>query len=269
MRRSPIFALIALAVPVFAAGQQHGGGVPGTGHAAVSAPRVTSTPAPQARTMPVQRAAASRAMPEAPVTRRAGSGIVTHIHGNVSRTAPRGNGFNSDLNGVDFQDVPGLGFDYPHLAAVSGNQRHHRGQFGAFSPGFGGFLLGSPQVIVEELQPSETQASPAEDQYDADNEPQAEGVQRRATTRRSISPHAAIEPSATETASSSDTDPAEFVFVRRDGGLVFAVAYSWENGTLRYVSRDGMRRAIPRDAVDLTATQQFNEQRGLIFRAPA
>jgi hypothetical protein len=59
------------------------------------------------------------------------------------------------------------------------------------------------------------------------------------------------------------------VFVRRDGGLVFAVAYSWQNGMLRYVTHDGMRRTIARDAIDLTATQQFNEQRGLSFRSPA
>lgn len=267
MHRSPIFALIALAVPAFAAGQ-HGGGMPAAGHVAVSGPHVTSTVALQARAVPVQRAIAPRAMPVVPVTHRAGSGIVTHSHGKVSRTTPRGNNFTSDLNGIDFQNVPGLGFDYPHLAAVRGNQRHHGGQFGAFSSGFGGFLLDSPQVIVEEVQPSETQAAPAEEEYDAENAPQANRVQRRATTRRSISPSTTIEQSATETASSSDNNPAEYVFVRRDGGLVFAVAYSWENGTLRYVTRDGMRRTIARDTIDLAATQQFNEQRGLSFRAP-
>ncbi len=64
-------------------------------------------------------------------------------------------------------------------------------------------------------------------------------------------------------------DVEEYVFVRRDGGLVFAVAYSWDNGTLRYVTPEGLRRSIGRDALDLNATQQFNEQRGLNFRAPA
>ena len=260
MRRSLIFALIALAVPILAAGQQHGG-MPGTGHIAVSAPRVTSAPPPQAKAVPVQRVAGSRALSAAPITHRAGSATTTR-HGNFNRTTPRGNNFTSDLNGVDFQDVPGLGFDYPHLAAVSGNRQHHGGQFGAFSPGFGGFLFGSPQVIVEEVQPAETQAS-AEEEYEAEDAPQA-----RATTRRSMPPRAAIEAPA-ETASSSENNPAEYVFVRRDGGLVFAVAYSWENGTLRYVSRDGMRRIIARDAIDLTATQEFNEQRGLSFRSPA
>jgi hypothetical protein len=64
-------------------------------------------------------------------------------------------------------------------------------------------------------------------------------------------------------------DVEQYVFVRLDGSLVFAVAYAWENGTLRYVTPDGLRRSITRDALDLNATQQFNEQRGLNFRVPA
>ena len=50
--------------------------------------------------------------------------------------------------------------------------------------------------------------------------------------------------------------------------LLFAVAYSWDNGTLRYVTRDGLRRSVTRDALDMDATQQFNEQRGLSFHLP-
>jgi hypothetical protein len=30
-----------------------------------------------------------------------------------------------------------------------------------------------------------------------------------------------------------------------------------------------MRRSVSRDALDLNATQQFNEQRGMTFRSPA
>src|ERR1700720_2005456 len=48
-----------------------------------------------------------------------------------------------------------------------------------------------------------------------------------------------------------------------------AVAYTWQNGTLRYITPDGLRHTIRRDALDLNATQQFNEQRGLNFQAPA
>jgi hypothetical protein len=72
-----------------------------------------------------------------------------------------------------------------------------------------------------------------------------------------------------ESAPAPPRDVEQYVFVRRDGSLVFAVAYTWENGTLRYITPDGLRRSIGRDALDLNATQQFNEQRGVDFRAPA
>jgi hypothetical protein len=61
----------------------------------------------------------------------------------------------------------------------------------------------------------------------------------------------------------------EYVFVRRDGTVFFAVAYSWEQGALRYISSEGTRRSVSRDTLDLKATQQFNEERGLTFRSPA
>ena len=72
-----------------------------------------------------------------------------------------------------------------------------------------------------------------------------------------------------EAPSTVTRETEQFVFVRRDGTVFFAVAYAWENGTLRYVTSEGLRRSLARDALDLDATQQFNEQRGLSFRSPA
>jgi hypothetical protein len=51
--------------------------------------------------------------------------------------------------------------------------------------------------------------------------------------------------------------------------VFFAVAYSWDQGSLRYISSEGTRRSVSRDTLDLKATQQFNEERGLTFRSPA
>jgi uncharacterized protein YkuJ len=51
----------------------------------------------------------------------------------------------------------------------------------------------------------------------------------------------------------------------RNGGVVFAVAYSWENGTLRYVTPEGQRKSVAADSLDMDATQSFNESRGLSF----
>jgi hypothetical protein len=74
---------------------------------------------------------------------------------------------------------------------------------------------------------------------------------------------------AVETANSAPVDNDEFVFVRRDGTVFFAVAYSWDKGTLRYITSQGLRHTVTQDALDLDATRQFNEQRGLNFRLPA
>jgi len=180
--------------------------------------------------------------------------------------------FNNFLFPGEFQfnDVPGLGFDFPHLAAVSGaNPQNVFVNDGAFPFGFGGFLLSSPPMIVEQEQPADNQAEAEEG--NATDEPAATVSRQRESQYRPspyVSPYIPGPSAAPVSAPVPQRDVQEYVFVRRDGGLVFAVAYSWENGTLRYVTHEGVRRSIPRDALDLDATQQFNEQRGLNFRLP-
>jgi hypothetical protein len=263
MGRLFLVALIALGGPalVFAqrgAGRGAGGVAPAASHAAMG-----GVHAPIASAHPGARSVAG-----APVVARS-SGFVSHSP-RTHRIRPINaqNDFAplSPLGATDFEGVPGLGFDFPHLAAISGG-RHQGGRFGGFPFGFnGGFLFGSPSVIVEEMGPAEAQAAPVQEDNAVGNDPETDYVRRA----RSVSPrdYVAQNPGSGAT-STPDEDPAEYVFVRRDGGLIFAVAYSWVNGTLRYVTRDGMRRTIARDAVDLTATEQFNEQRGLNFRSPA
>lgn len=75
----------------------------------------------------------------------------------------------------------------------------------------------------------------------------------------------AAQPVAVATA---EPEVEPYVFVRRDGTVFFATAYAWENGTLRYITAEGLRRTLTADELDLDATQQFNEQRGLTFRSP-
>jgi hypothetical protein len=185
-------------------------------------------------------------------------------NGNDFQNVP-GLGFDFGSNGNDFQNVPGLGFDYPHLAAISGNRRMHGRRFdGEFPFGSGGFLFG-PSVIVEEVPVPESQPTVVEDQV-ADEAPEVQRPPRRERASRAVSDP---QPESASAPAPPQPDPEQFVFVRRDGGLVFAVAYTWDNGTLRYVTPEGLRRSMGRDALDLNATQQFNEQRGLNFRVPA
>ena len=78
-----------------------------------------------------------------------------------------------------------------------------------------------------------------------------------------------IAPRTRVRAEAAAVPQSEYVFVRRDGTLIFAVAYSWINDRLQYVSEEGMRRTVPLNTLDLDATQQFNEQRGVPIQRPA
>jgi hypothetical protein len=158
-----------------------------------------------------------------------------------------------------FRTVPGLGFDFPHLAAVFGPDAVGAGRFqqfngiGSFVPFFdGGFFLPQQPVVVDEEGAEQGEATQSRN-----NEGAAEARRHTTSEERSAAP----EPP-------KETPP--YVLVKRDGTLVFAVAYSWENGnTLRYMTNQGLWGTVARDALDLTATQQFNEQRGVAFQGPS
>jgi hypothetical protein len=160
--------------------------------------------------------------------------------------------------------VPGLGFDYAHVAATHPKGVHDRDRnrrdSGGFFPLFfgGGYYMPLFPDDIEEAPAAEAQAAdggqPEPQQYAArpgDYEPR----QNR--------------PPATQAAAEQEAEAEPYVFVRRDGTVFFATAYAWENGTLRYITAEGLRRTVTADKLDLDATQQFNEQRGLTFRLPA
>jgi len=163
---------------------------------------------------------------------------------------------------TDFYPVPGLGFDVPHLAATRGPEavgagRRHRGEVGAFFPIFDGGYFVTPQTVAEDEPPADTAPQ-------ADNSQQDYYDQRPRARYRDQSD---VAPSVDTAAPVHDSE--QYVFVRRDGTIIFAVAYTWENGNLRYVTTDGLRRTVSVQLLDLDATRQFNEQRGLSFRLPA
>jgi hypothetical protein len=262
MRSVLILAGLIAFLPVVSLGQMHGGaGVPGgavhgapmaapSGHAAAAPGSHAGVAAPSARAGTVTHRAGAPTV--------VGGGGVRRVHtgansGGASRGRPFGTlpGFSENS-----ADVPGLGFDYPHLASGN-NGRVGRGR-DRFGNGFGfsGFLL-SPGVVVEQVPVYEEQG--AAEQAPAENGAEAETA--------SVAPERKVI--SRDTFSGPEIPAAEYVFVRRDGGLLFAVAYSWDNGTLRYITREGLRRSVTQDSLDIDATQQFNEQRGLNFRSPA
>jgi hypothetical protein len=62
---------------------------------------------------------------------------------------------------------------------------------------------------------------------------------------------------------------AQFVFVQRDGSKFYAVAYSFMNDKLHYVTKDGARRSVPLDSLDFDATQKSNEDLGNTINLPS
>jgi hypothetical protein len=218
----------------------------------------------------VMRSGAAPAMRSGPMVRAVGSGGARLVvrSGGVSRPRTAGStvrivhrtGTTRHVRqnfSTEFDDtpVPGLGFDFVHFAATHPNAfKGRHSSVGGFFPFFnGGFVIPSVPTMVEE--------APVDDSEDVVVDEAPRG--RRVIVQQAM-------PAASAPVEQGPVQPSEeYVFVRRDGTVFFAVAYSWENGALRYITSQGMRGTVTREALDLSATQQFNEQRGLSFRLPA
>jgi hypothetical protein len=266
MRR--IFLHLSLAFLLPAIGQaQHPAG------AAMSVPVARFSPAPMVASAP--RVAAVRPMiAPHPVSRpvnRTGTRISAAPH-----TAAHPTGWNHSTqhatnsvdpvypNGYNVTNgypVPGLGFDYPHYFATHPNAGHCRrcsGNGFVVPFGDGGFYIPTPMYAFAE-QPAEEQPAEATDtgeQAAQTEEPPEQNYPNYPNPPARVAPQPVPKQS-------------EYVFVRRDGTLIFAVAYSWINDRLQYVSEEGLRRTVPLNTIDMDATQQFNDQRGVPIRLPA
>jgi hypothetical protein len=153
--------------------------------------------------------------------------------------------------------VPGLGFDYVHYFATHPNagRRHFAG---GVVPFVGGAIYVPYPAYMEGGAPAESAAenSPAEAEQPGPAEEAAAGPADFA-----VRPYVNSGPPA--------EPDSEYVFVRRDGTVFFAVAFTFDSTDLRYITRDGFRKTAPLASLDLAATQQFNEQRGLSPRLPS
>jgi hypothetical protein len=210
--------------------------------------------------------------PHSTLSHPVSSGAHTQVAGRSAGTRPlrastphpstiyRSNTVFSPSSSFNNSPVPGLGFDFVHFAAVHPNlaRRNFKGfgivpfNGGYFFPmsGFGYSDSGTSDNQSASVNPDE-QAIRSSDsvapEAPADQQPPVSYV-------RSVPP---VPPSS------------EYIFVRRDGSVFFAVAYSWVNGNLQYVTRDGLRKLASTSTLDLDATTQFNEQRGVPFHSPA
>ncbi len=254
MVRQIILAGLVVVLPAGVQAQGRGA-MPPVFHGAAAAPRVAVS-APNAGT--ATAVAGPRMVVRSGVPRsRVGAPIPRNTRRVTMRSRIAGNEFGMRS---DCSSAPGFGFDAVHQAATCGsgvvNSRRRGLQVPFFFPFFdGGFFLPGSTVAVEE---SSTEETPQPEVIDSE-------VRERGRRYRASEP---APPPKVETASAVPVDNDEFVFVRRDGTVFFAVAYSWEKGTLRYITSQGLRHTVTQDALDLDATRQFNEQRGLNFRLP-
>src|SRR5258706_6830810 len=148
MGRFSITAIMVVTLPAFAAAQHggaHGSAPVAAGRSSMMISRAGSAPARVAVRAGAQGGArAGASMAGARTSGRAiRGGNRTNFGGNRANFGSNG----TDFNGTNFNGVPGLGFDFPHLAAVNGNRHGHGGRFDGAPFGFGGFLLDSPGVI--------------------------------------------------------------------------------------------------------------------------
>ncbi len=188
--------------------------------------------------------------------------------------------FSPIVNSANFDNrrtVPGLGFDYPHLAAIGGNvggefgagpgRNGHRGQGFYVAIPFGAYPTyyadsGYDQAEQQPEQPSDQQPD-NQDQLQPQNlvTPQPDSSYPQSSDSRI----AAGNPSASEPPAPTEAqvpDVGDFILVQRDGRILFASLYTVVGTQVRYISRDGIRHTIAMADLDPEATQQMNEARG-------
>jgi hypothetical protein len=169
-------------------------------------------------------------------------------------------------NFAPIRGVPGLGFDFPHLAAI---QRPFRDRFGHLRRG----LFFSP-LFFDSL--------PLSYPYDGEY-PYEEGVPdyytEAAQQPQFVIPPPQLQPAppSAETAPRVVTPQApappppelgQLILVRHDGQVLLAVAFTTNHGQLTYITREGTRRSFPISELDKDATRQMNDANGTSVSLP-
>jgi hypothetical protein len=193
----------------------------------------------------------------------------------VSGFASDGSSFNFDTSGS-----PGLGFDFPHLAAVGGaSQRgsfhgghHNHSNQGTFVPVFwGGFPYYSyPYYSDDTVYDQEAQQPPQQYAQQPAPQPQIIVIQQPVPAQQQgvgaadsgIGAAGRDSSIPDSQAASPVRDVGDFILVRRDGRVLFASVFSVVGNQVLYVTPEGVRRTLAVSDVDSDATREMNEARG-------
>jgi hypothetical protein len=146
--------------------------------------------------------------------------------------------------------APGLGFDFTHFFAVHPNCNHQ--MFGGVVLPFiggGGFYMPVP-YYAEATSEEQAASEPSQTRDETISKEPGPPAQPRENANAPLKP------------------VNEFVFVKRDGTRIFAVAYSLMNGKIQYVTKEGLRRTLTLDALDFDQTEKSNEERGNTINLP-
>lgn len=170
--------------------------------------------------------------------------------------------------------VPGLGFDFPHLAAISAGLGNNlslpfhpggrRGQASSTPILFWGYPYFSEEAGGD--QPDEPAAQTAQPQPQPQIIVIQQPVPQRQDTDSASDAGNAAGPAAEAEAAAPDPDAGNFILVRRDGRILFAAVFSVVGTQLQYVTPEGIRRTLEMVDLDADATQQMNEARGTMVQ---
>lgn len=175
-------------------------------------------------------------------------------------------------------DAPGLGFDYSDFFALHPN-RNTIGRdrtsfvngFAFFSPfGFYGYPYFSTDTSAPDQSPApmaDQEAAPQQQQ-----QPQIVIVMPPGYSAGSNLATGGQTPSQSTVAQAPASDTAivssEFVLMKRDGGVLFASAFTVQSGQMTYITPEGNCRKMTLAELDVDATRKMNEERGTTIMLP-
>jgi hypothetical protein len=124
----------------------------------------------------------------------------------------------------------------------------------------GGIYIPVPYYLDSSAQ----QEQPADQQEEASAQPP--DANPREAAEEGVPPMA---PTRSMASNNINESLAQFVFVQRDGTKLYAVAYSFLNNKLHYVTKEGAQRSVALDSLDFDATQKSNEDLGNTINLPS
>jgi hypothetical protein len=170
--------------------------------------------------------------------------------------------------------VPGNGFDYTHFFATHPGWGSGILTAGVVVPfgGGGGFYLPIPYYSAPSVAENEEGPSNNNNANNNNNGNGNNGNGNSDQNDNSRYQQAAPQQQSASAAPyySAPTEPVyEYVFVKRDGTKIFAVAYSLTKDKIQYITKEGLRRTLSLDSLDFPATQKSNEERGNSITLPS